>query len=114
MAGIPVDPAADLAAVLDGMDEVTLSRVDPDTGEALEEVSGVPADRSAVRDADGPVGSGEVGADECDWEVCVLGGLNFTPKARDTITEPDGTVWVVGEVTSDGHLHWCPGCVKQR
>ena len=115
MAAIPVDPAADVAAVFDGMDTVTVERVNPDTGAALETVTGVSAHRSAVNDADSPIGSsGEAGADSCDWLVCVSDTLTFTPKARDVIEESDGTRWAVGQVTTDGDLHWCPACVKLR
>lgn len=115
---VPVDPGADYAAVVDGLDPVTVESIDPDTGAVLATATAVKALKG--KQEKGEQGTGEgggVGFTARDFTL-VAGtgtGFSFTPKERDRITLA-GVKWLIGDVVVGGFggLYQCRGCTRER
>jgi hypothetical protein len=75
-----------------GARQVTLARIDPDGGSALAVAESVWGKRTSPRRS-----GDELGAETCRWRLEDDGTWGFVPHPGDTITEPDGTAWVVTE-----------------
>lgn len=106
-----IDPGQDFEDFAVGLAPVTVARVDPDTGAALETVGNVPATKLVRRRGQG----GEpVPSDTVDF-VFRASQLGFLPKPDDTITDAGGTVWVVQGAGLEGFDALCRAtCVIKR
>ncbi|VTT98936.1 unnamed protein product [Gemmataceae bacterium] len=115
MATRPVNPGADYAAVVDGLDLVTVRSIKPDDGSTLLTCENVTCLQKRDSLVTVPVGEGEVGAARCGFTL-VAAGLTFAPKDRDQITDAGGVVWEIGNVQAGGFgtMWHCDDCVKKR
>ncbi len=111
----PVDPGADFAAVVDGLDSLTVEQIDPDTGGVLATCEGVTAVQNAPRVVTDGAGGGEVGSRNCSFTL-LASDMTFEPRSRDRVTDADGVRWSIGDVTVGGFgtLYRCANCVKLR
>lgn len=111
----PVNPGEDYSIVMDGLDTVTVTQINPDTGAVLATSAAVTAMQRFPRTETVSVGEGEVGATFSSFAL-VAAGLSFVPKARDQITDADSVVWEIENVTTGGFgtLYLCPDCVRKR
>ncbi|AWM41761.1 hypothetical protein GobsT_71360 [Gemmata obscuriglobus] len=77
---------------------VTVTRADADAGTAVTTVAAVPAlKRGRRRQPFGVGGGGDVGSDATRF-VIKADRVTWALKAKDTITEASGTVWVVTDL----------------
>jgi hypothetical protein len=111
----PVDPGADYAAVVDGLDELTVQQVGADEATVTATSENVTCLKKTPRRETAQVGDGEVGAEACGFTL-VASGLSFVPRTRDRITDADGVTWSIGDVTVGGFgtLYYCENCTKLR
>jgi hypothetical protein len=86
----------DFEAIMPGLQLVTVTSIDPDSGAALVTVTEVPAFERGRRRNPFRVGEGEVGNDQTRF-LLKAARLEFLVKGRDTITEADGTSWSVDD-----------------
>lgn len=85
-------------AMIPGVETVTVTQIDPDTGEATATASGV---LGLLRsDSAGEESAGEAGmhAERGKWRLRASDVVGFVPKSRDRVTQADGTVWVLAAV----------------
>lgn len=97
----PADHGADYAAIVDGLESVTVLQIDADDGTTLATSAGATCLIRAPMVAPAMVGDGEVGAQMCRF-VLVASGVSFVPRARDQITDPDGVKWSIESVSVEG------------
>ena len=108
-----VDVGGSFEAHYPDVRRVTVTSIDPLSGAALAAATDVAAAPLVEGRATTGARGGEVGVTTCDWWVR-SDQLGFTLKARDTLTEEGGRVWVVGDVEEFAGLAKCPGCVLKR
>lgn len=110
--GSPGDPESPLT-------EVTVRRVDPDSGATLETATGVKALKRLYTKA--PVGTGMGG--EASEQVgsfrlwaADLSGLDAVLKERDRILDADAVLWDIGRLSAEGFGGFliASDCVKVR
>jgi hypothetical protein len=87
---------ADFEALVPGLKPVTVESVDPDTGAALVTAADVPALKRGRRRYPFAVAGGELGGDRTRF-LFKAARIDATLKAKDRVTEADGTVWTVDE-----------------
>ena len=111
----PVSPGNDFKTWTDGLEPVTLTSVDPDTGATLAASEGVVALRTPQGGDEQAAGDGGVGYDVLSWSFAAA-DVAFAVKKRDTVTDGDGVVWIVGNVSLEEfeELYICRDCVKAR
>ncbi|MBA4192477.1 MAG: hypothetical protein C0467_31295 [Planctomycetaceae bacterium] len=115
----PVNPGADYAVVMDGLDLVVVQQIDPDLTEGTNvtaTATGVTAMQRFPRTETVGVGDGEIGATSSSFTLVKGTQLTFAPKARDRVIDADGVVWEIEDVTTGGFgtLYLCPDCVRKR
>lgn len=100
-----IDVGQDFEDFAVGLRPVTVSQIDPDTGDALVTVADVPAEQ-LIRNRQSGGGTTEVASDTNRF-FFRADRLNFTPKARDQITDADGFVWAVTDAAVQGFSALC-------
>lgn len=100
-----IDVGQDFEDFAVGLRLVTVSRIDPDTGEATATVEDVPAEQ-LIRNRRASGGATEVASDTNRF-FFRADRLDFTPKSRDRITDADGFVWVVTAADVQGFGALC-------
>lgn len=111
MADNPIGNAlATSVRLMPGARQVTLARVDPDSAAVVATKADVWGKRTAP-----DRGGDELGAERARWRLEDDGATGFVPHPGDTITEPDGTVWVVESAKTGavGGRFICE-CVRRR
>ncbi|MBA4191310.1 MAG: hypothetical protein C0467_25285 [Planctomycetaceae bacterium] len=115
MSSRPVDPGADYAIVMDGLDLLTVQQIDAGTGAILATSLNVVCLKRLTKKETVSVGEGEVGSTVSGFTL-VASGLSFIPKDRDRVIDADGVVWEIGNVTIGGFdtLYQCADCLRKR
>jgi hypothetical protein len=98
----PADIAQDFAAVVDGLEHVTVSRHDPDTGEELDSSGPVTCLAGDRVDEDAGTAAGGQAAGEKSGFTLVACEVGFEPHERDRVTTSDGVAWVIDAVSVEG------------
>lgn len=97
----PFDPGLDLFAVADGVELVTVTQLDPDSGATLATSTDVPCLSPDYRTGSAGVGGGEVGETTATF-LLLASAIAFTPKKRDHITQVGGEEWDIDDVKVGG------------
>lgn len=103
------------AASAGAVGSCTVAQINPDDGTTIASVGGVSYVSPDYTLATTSVGDGEVGSTENAF-LLKASSMMFVPKARDQITDENGTVWAIGgvKVIAFGSLYQCDQCVKLR
>lgn len=84
-----------------GAVRVTVTRVNPDTGEPLDFALECWGKRTAPKRSPFQAGGGELGQEQCQWRV-ESDGVEFQMRVGDRVTEPDQQAWAVDGVSAAG------------
>ena len=84
-----------------GLQYVTVKQCDPDTDSVTATAEDVAATVPTRTRAALSVGGGELGSDTRSPMTFRADLLGFVPKPNDTVTEADGTVWIIESAKMD-------------
>lgn len=93
-----IDPGEDFERYAVGLKPVTVKRVDPDSGDALDTVEEVPATKLIRRRSPFSAAGGELGGDTTEFvfrasRLADADGTRWLPKPRDQIVDAAGLTW---------------------
>lgn len=109
------DPGVDFALIVDNLESVTVTQINPDTGASVTSSSTVTAFRRAPFRHPVNVGfGGALGFEEMRW-ILLASDVSFVPRARDSITDSSNVVWDVNQVhvNATATLYFCD-CNRSR